>query len=242
MKRKLLSASVALVLMLQIMIPITAVSAETAAGEASDVFYGTSNTAYATYTEANGGISYGDGSEILISTDTFVLENTDNTKSFNFNVENDGWYTINWDYRSIDDGSNNHQVAVMIDGKYPFTDLQLIEVPRMWLSGEISVLEDGTQVRGNAVADESWSTYTIYDNTGLVMDPYMIYFSKGTHTVDIKMIDGMIDRITAELGENLPVYATGGLAGTIVPHCNHEITLDENLVLKGLNILYNKNK
>lgn len=56
------------------------------------------------------------------------------------------------------------------------------------------------------------------------------------------LIDGMIDRITAELGSQLPVYATGGLAGTIVPHCNHEITLDENLVLKGLNILYNKNK
>lgn len=56
------------------------------------------------------------------------------------------------------------------------------------------------------------------------------------------LIDGMIDRITAELGSQPPVYATGGLAGTIVPHCNHEITLDENLVLKGLNILYNKNK
>lgn len=56
------------------------------------------------------------------------------------------------------------------------------------------------------------------------------------------LIDGMIDRITAELGDKLPVFATGGLAGTIVPHCNHEITLDENLVLKGLNILYNKNK
>ena len=55
------------------------------------------------------------------------------------------------------------------------------------------------------------------------------------------MIDGMIDRFNDEMGEEMKVYATGGLSGTIVNHCKHEITLDENLVLKGLNILYNKN-
>jgi len=56
------------------------------------------------------------------------------------------------------------------------------------------------------------------------------------------LIDGMIDRIFAELGEELPIYATGGLASTIVPHCKHEIYIDSELVLKGLNIIYNKNK
>jgi len=56
------------------------------------------------------------------------------------------------------------------------------------------------------------------------------------------MIDGMIDRFNEEMGENLKVIATGGLASTIVRHCKHEITLDDELLLKGLNILYNKNK
>jgi len=56
------------------------------------------------------------------------------------------------------------------------------------------------------------------------------------------MIDGMIDRFNDEMGANLPIFATGGLASTIIPHCTHQITLDENLLLKGLNILYNKNK
>ncbi len=55
------------------------------------------------------------------------------------------------------------------------------------------------------------------------------------------MIDGMIERINAELGAELSVYATGGLSHLIIPHCRHEITLDEHLVLKGLNIIYNKN-
>jgi type III pantothenate kinase len=55
------------------------------------------------------------------------------------------------------------------------------------------------------------------------------------------MIDGMIDRINDELGIELPVYATGGVASKIIPHCKHDITTDENLVLKGLKIIYDKN-
>lgn len=55
------------------------------------------------------------------------------------------------------------------------------------------------------------------------------------------LIDGMIDRINEEMGEELQVIATGGLASTIVCHCKHKIIQDEDLVLKGLNVLYNKN-
>lgn len=55
------------------------------------------------------------------------------------------------------------------------------------------------------------------------------------------LIDGMIDRYNEEVGENIRVYATGGLASTIVCHCKHDITLDVDLVLKGLYILYKKN-
>ncbi len=55
------------------------------------------------------------------------------------------------------------------------------------------------------------------------------------------MLDGMIDRITDEMGKELPIIATGGLSSTIVNHCKHNIKLDANLLLKGLNILYKKN-
>ncbi len=55
------------------------------------------------------------------------------------------------------------------------------------------------------------------------------------------MIDGMLDRFNEEMGEELPVYGTGGLASTILPHCKHSITLDSDMLLKGLNILYKKN-
>lgn len=55
------------------------------------------------------------------------------------------------------------------------------------------------------------------------------------------MLDGMIDRIRAELGHDLPVIATGSLAYSVLPFCEHETDYDEHLILRGLNILYKKN-
>ncbi len=54
-------------------------------------------------------------------------------------------------------------------------------------------------------------------------------------------IDGMIDRIEKELKKKATVVATGGLAGTIIPHCTHKIILDDALLLKGLLQIYQKN-
>ena len=55
------------------------------------------------------------------------------------------------------------------------------------------------------------------------------------------MIDGMIERIKNESGEELSVYITGGYAPVVLPYCKQKMTHDENLVLKGLNIIYKKN-
>lgn len=55
-------------------------------------------------------------------------------------------------------------------------------------------------------------------------------------------IDGIIDRLTEELGGNVTVLATGGMAKKIVPYCRREIILDDNLLLKGLAVIYRKNR
>ena len=57
----------------------------------------------------------------------------------------------------------------------------------------------------------------------------------GTNTIDsmksgailgtASMIDGMIKRYRAKLGENLTVIATGGLCDDIIPHCEEEISI-----------------
>lgn len=57
-------------------------------------------------------------------------------------------------------------------------------------------------------------------------------------------IDGMIDRLADEMGEalsDIKVIATGGLAKVILPECRHNIIQDDELLLKGLKIIYDKN-
>lgn len=55
------------------------------------------------------------------------------------------------------------------------------------------------------------------------------------------MIDGMIDRIQEELDGTATVVATGGLSKQILPHCKHTIHYDNDLLIKGLLLIYKKN-
>lgn len=55
-------------------------------------------------------------------------------------------------------------------------------------------------------------------------------------------LDGIIDRIEEELGNTCTVVATGGLAGKIVPYCKRDIIIDDDLLLKGLLAIYEKNR
>ena len=56
------------------------------------------------------------------------------------------------------------------------------------------------------------------------------------------MLDGLIDRMEEEIGEKATIIATGGLARLVTPLCRHSIDFEEDLLLKGLLILYEKNK
>lgn len=55
------------------------------------------------------------------------------------------------------------------------------------------------------------------------------------------MLDGMIERMENELGMEATVIATGGLSSVIIPYCKHEIHFVDDLLLKGLLVLYQMN-
>ncbi len=56
------------------------------------------------------------------------------------------------------------------------------------------------------------------------------------------MIDGVIERMKEEVGQSASIVATGGLSKEIIKHCRSEIIYNENLVLEGLRLIYDKNK
>ena len=73
----------------------------------------------------------------------------------------------------------------------------------------------------------------------------------GTNTVDsmksglicqnAALIDGMIDRIEEEYGQECVIVATGRYSSLVTPLCKHKIICDKELILKGLIEVYYKN-
>jgi type III pantothenate kinase len=73
----------------------------------------------------------------------------------------------------------------------------------------------------------------------------------GTNTVDnmqiglyygyIGLVDGILERMIAELGAETKVVATGGLAKLIASGSKHITTVDDMLTLTGLRIVYQRN-
>ena len=74
----------------------------------------------------------------------------------------------------------------------------------------------------------------------------------GTNTVDCMragavigcaaMLDGIIDRMEEELGKPVSAVLTGGVSPLIVPHCRHKFHLEPDILIDGLQILYEKNQ
>ena len=56
------------------------------------------------------------------------------------------------------------------------------------------------------------------------------------------MLDGLIDKFEAELGETATVVVTGGLGEAISENCTHDMIIDKDLLIDGLRIIYEKNQ
>ena len=57
-----------------------------------------------------------------------------------------------------------------------------------------------------------------------------------------EVVDGVLERFSKELGMDFAsIVSTGNAGKQILDFCRHEILHDENLLLKGLGIIYKKN-
>lgn len=117
----------------------------------------------------------------------------------------------------------------------------------------VALDRDGAYLGGAIIPGIKLSFSALSSGTSLLPDIAIEAPAKciGSNTVDsmksgavygtAALVDGMIDRMEAELGEPVTVVATGGLSGTVVPYCKRKINYEPALLLKGLEILYEKN-
>ena len=137
-------------------------------------------------------------------------------------------------------GLNEYTAPMVIIDMGTATTLSVINADKQYIGGMI--------VPGMAVSHDALISRTSQLGKIAFEAPKKLI---GSNTVDCiksgmlygnaSMLDGLIERINETLGEKCTVIATGGLSNVIVPLCKTDIILDEDLLLKGLMIIYNKN-
>ena len=148
-------------------------------------------------------------------------------------------------------GSDRIVIAVAALAEYepPLTLLDLGTATTIEVVGKGSTYLGGCIIPGVRISLEALTSRTA-QLPGISLDrPKKVI---GKNTVDCMrsgimygtaaMLDGMLDRVEEELGFSTTVVATGGMAQFIAPLCRREIRLEKDLLLKGLNIIYQKNK
>jgi len=148
-------------------------------------------------------------------------------------------------------GSDRIVIAVAALAEYPApmilmdlgtaTTLEVVTEPNIYLGG---VIFPGVKLSLDALTNRAAQLpgisldkpkQVIGKNTVDCMRSGMMYGTAG-------MLDGVIERMEEELGRRCTLIATGGMAQFIIPLCKREIILEKDLLLKGLNLIYKKNK
>ena len=118
----------------------------------------------------------------------------------------------------------------------------------------MSVLDkNGAHIGGCIIPGVKISMDALTDRTALLPGLQLDQPKKdiGRNTIDAMrsgimmgtacMLDGMVERMEAELGSKTTVIVTGGIAKFIVPMCKTPMIYDKDLLLKGLAALYRDN-
>lgn len=118
-----------------------------------------------------------------------VIKTDENTDiECEFNVIEEGLYNIGIDYFNIKGKGSDIERQILIDGKYPFAEMNKIVFPRMWKNETNDFKRDANEndLRPTQVEIYQWNFKYIDDTTGLNSDDFLFYFSAGLHTITIK--------------------------------------------------------
>lgn len=148
-------------------------------------------------------------------------------------------------------GSDLAATAVAAKSRYPLPCV----IIDMGTATTITVLDkEGAFLGGAIVPGMRVSLESLVSRTSMLVGisfdapPQVI----GTNTVDsmksgsvigsAAMLDGMLARIENQLGQKPFVVATGGLAPVVMPFCDTPITLDDDLLMDGIRLIYEMNQ
>ena len=118
--------------------------------------------------------------------DAMVWTNHGGVIDYEFEVPETGLYNLELFYYTISGSNTVIEVAMRIDGEYPFSAAKTFTLDRYW-KDESAIGKDGrdNDVRPGQTEHDMWVTYPIKDKEGLFNEPYFFYLEAGKHTLTL---------------------------------------------------------
>lgn len=111
-----------------------------------------------------------------------------------FDVPQDGLYTIQVDYFPTSGKSSSIIRTVYIDGELPFEQMRSVVFDRVWVDKKdadgntIRVTPNGNEIRPEQIEAARWQTTYLKDSIGYYPEPFQFYFTQGKHTLRFEAV------------------------------------------------------
>lgn len=116
-----------------------------------------------------------------------VLTPESGTISWKIRIEEAGLYNIRIHYFPVEGKSAAIERAILINGKTPFKEAELVLFDRVWGNRDAEIKRDdrGNDLRPLQVEKPTWILAPIVDKTSYYEEPYLFYFDKGDQIISL---------------------------------------------------------
>ena len=105
--------------------------------------------------------------------------------TWKFNVANEGYYNLKFNYTSIDGTTSNPQRTLLIDGVQLFDGMRQVDFKRIWDNGEITT-KGGDEIRPTAIEVFESVEMFVADTNMRTLSPYVFFLTAGEHTLTLE--------------------------------------------------------
>lgn len=120
-------------------------------------------------------------------TDVLNWESQNGEITFDVNVEEEGFYNIEFSYEALSSPANEIEFALLIDGEAPYETASRLTLSKVWVN-ETEIKQDfnDNDIRPGQVEKVMWQKAYLEDVDGLYNGALEFYFTKGSHTITLE--------------------------------------------------------
>lgn len=154
------------------------------------------------------------GEEVVVQADLSLL--VEDVRTLAFSVPEDGQYEIWFTYRNTSQNILPTDLAILLDGAYPFEEMRSVQFDSLWLD-EGTFPEDryGNQLTVIPYAADVWQEAALSDSSHYTLAPFLFELTAGEHELTLTVQDGQADiaALILRAPETIPPYQGGDASG-----------------------------